>query len=82
MQRDRIHVMIGSKTAQLSLWTLTGTTTHPNGNWTFTDLYDFTGGSDGGGPVGNVTLDANGNLFGTTNYGGTYGWGVVFEITQ
>src|SRR5579863_1431365 len=28
-----------------------------NGNWTFTDLYDFTGGSDGGYPEGNVTID-------------------------
>ena len=51
------------------------------GAWTYTDLYDFTGGSDGGYPVGDVTLDANGNLFGTASAGGSNDYGVVWEIT-
>jgi hypothetical protein len=28
-----------------------------------------------------VAFDANGNIFGTASEGGTYGFGVVFEIT-
>ncbi len=53
---------------------------HNNGSWTYTDLYDFTGGADGASP-GGLVLDANGNLWGTTWQGGAYGYGVVFEIT-
>lgn len=49
------------------------------------DLHDFTG-RDGGMPSSPVTLDANGNLYGATEYGGTsincqLGCGVVWEIT-
>jgi uncharacterized repeat protein (TIGR03803 family) len=48
-------------------------------------LYDFTGGSDGGTPEDKLIVDASGNLYGTTFYGGTGscngGCGVVFEIT-
>lgn len=49
--------------------------------WTYTDLYDFTGGSDGAGPVGNLAMDANGNLYGVTSGGGSKSGGVIFEIT-
>jgi len=45
-----------------------------------TVLYSFTGGADGGSPVGGVTLDSKGNLYGTTNVGGASGAGVVFKI--
>jgi len=60
--------------------------TPSNGGWTETDLYDFTGGSDGCGPLGNVIFDAKGNLYGTTYACGANscngdGCGVVFEIT-
>jgi uncharacterized repeat protein (TIGR03803 family) len=55
--------------------------TPSNGTWTFTDLYDFTGGTDGGVPYGGVAVDANGDVFGTTSLGGTNNQGVVFEIT-
>jgi uncharacterized repeat protein (TIGR03803 family) len=34
--------------------------------WTHTVLYPFTGGSDGAEPYKGVTLDAQGNLHGTT----------------
>ncbi len=47
-------------------------------------LYAFTGGADGGNPLGGVTLDAAGNVYGTTSDGGsasgTSGNGVVFKI--
>jgi uncharacterized repeat protein (TIGR03803 family) len=62
------------------------------GGWNFTDLHDFTGGADGANPIGNVTLDQSGNLYGTTSAGGIQsnncnsenwpGCGVVWEITQ
>lgn len=54
--------------------------TPSNGSWIYTDLYDFTGGSDGGTPYSNVLIDANGNLYGTASIGGT-GNGTVWEIT-
>jgi uncharacterized repeat protein (TIGR03803 family) len=47
-----------------------------------TALYTFTGGADGGGPLGGVILDSKGNLYGTTNYGGAPGAGVVFKIDE
>lgn len=51
-----------------------------NGSWTETVLHDFVV-SDGQYPAGSVLVDANGNLYGTTSYGGAYGNGVVWEIT-
>ena len=53
----------------------------PQPPWTYTSLHDFTGGSDGGNPYGNVAFDASGNLYGTTSNGGAYYVGVVWEIT-
>jgi uncharacterized repeat protein (TIGR03803 family) len=52
-----------------------------NGDWKFADLYDFADGSDGGDPYGSLAIDTHGNIFGTTNLGGTDNQGVVFEIT-
>jgi uncharacterized repeat protein (TIGR03803 family) len=53
--------------------------------WTFQDLFDFNG-TDGATPV-SITMDATGDLFGTTIAGGSStnckdGCGVVFELTQ
>ena len=52
------------------------------GGWNYTDLYDFTGGDDGGGPESPVVLDAQGNVYGTTYFYGFYYDGVAFKITQ
>ena len=49
-------------------------------NWTEAPVYSFTG-PDGAGPFAGVILDSNGNLFGTTQQGGLYGFGTVFELT-
>ena len=38
--------------------------------WEKTNLYEFTGKTDGGNPVGGVVLDKSGNLYGATNWGG------------
>jgi uncharacterized repeat protein (TIGR03803 family) len=50
-------------------------------SWTYTDLYDFTGGNDGEYPYGNLVMDAGGNLYGTTELGGANQMGVIWEIT-
>lgn len=57
-----------------------------NGSWTYVDLHEFTGRSDGGGPFGGIALDTEGNLYGTATAGGTVlycsgGCGVVWKIT-
>ena len=46
-----------------------------------TVLYNFTGGADGAQPVAGLVRDAAGNLFGTTEFGGTANLGVVFEVS-
>src|SRR6202041_2058467 len=56
------------------------------GAWTETGLYSFTGGTDGGYPVGGVIQDAADNLYGTTLFGGldssycSFDCGVVFKL--
>jgi uncharacterized repeat protein (TIGR03803 family) len=51
---------------------------------TFAVLYSFKGGSDGANPLDGVVLDAAGNLYGTTQYGGypclPPGCGTVFKL--
>ena len=51
-----------------------------NGAWKYSLIHRFTGGPDGDYPNG-LTMDSKGNLYGTTTLGGTYNFGVVFEIT-
>lgn len=63
-----------------------------NGSWTEKVLHNFGGGADEDGPngyhpYGGLVMDAAGNLYGTTFYGGTYGGalgfgGVVFELSS
>jgi len=43
-------------------------------------LFKFTGHANGGGPAGNLLRDAQGNLYGTTYWGGTHFHGVIFKI--
>jgi hypothetical protein len=55
----------------------------PSSNgWTYTSLYDFTGGLDGAAPRCQLVFDSQGNLYGTASIGGANGLGVVFEISQ
>src|SRR5436309_7402821 len=57
----------------------------PNG-WVHTVLYSFTGGADGGEPYKGVTLDREGNLYGSAVTGGSGscegGCGVVYKLTN
>jgi uncharacterized repeat protein (TIGR03803 family) len=57
--------------------------TPTQGGWDHQVLYSFTGGLDGGSPYyGSLALDAAGNLFGTTRYGGEAQLGTVFKLTR
>jgi len=55
-------------------------TPNSGGTWTETVLYSFAGGSDGANPYAGVIFDDGGNLYGTTMYGGNYGYGTVYEL--
>jgi uncharacterized repeat protein (TIGR03803 family) len=47
-----------------------------------TVLYNFSGaGADGSSPSGELLVDSQGNLYGTTTSGGSNGYGMVFKIT-
>jgi len=46
-----------------------------------TVLHTFTGGADGGNPQARLVLDPSGNLYGTTQHGGTYLKGTVFKLS-
>src|SRR5215471_3245760 len=57
---------------------------------TFTVIHAFTGNQDGAGPYASLTLDAGGNIYGTTIGGGNRsgfpcnpgGCGVVFKLSR
>jgi uncharacterized repeat protein (TIGR03803 family) len=84
---------VASSTSQSSLGSVFELS--PNGGtWSFSTLYSFTGGADGGEPQ-SIALDHHGDIFGTTYDGGisnpnvcydsydnNSGCGVVFEISH
>lgn len=47
----------------------------------FQVIYTFLGGGDGAFPEGGLIQDSAGNLYGTTNAGGAFGFGTVFKLT-
>jgi len=51
-----------------------------NGGWT--TLYDFTGGTDGGTPLGGLLQVSATNFLGTASAGGNDSLGTVFNLTQ
>ena len=51
-----------------------------DGSWSETVLYSFLGGDDGYDPVAGLVMDAAGNLYGTTYYGGAPNDGIVFKL--
>jgi len=50
-------------------------------SWTESVLWDFTCGNDGCNPYAGVIFDSLGNLYGTTQFGGTFGEGTVYELS-
>jgi uncharacterized repeat protein (TIGR03803 family) len=54
----------------------------PEGGWAEKTLHAFNdNGKDGSYPSAGLIFDAAGNLYGTTDLGGTYGYGAIFELT-
>lgn len=53
--------------------------TYKNSTWIFTSIYTFNY-SDGSQPAGRVLFGPDGKLYGTTTYGGAFGYGVVFSL--
>ncbi len=51
-------------------------------SWTEHVLYQFAGGADAQLPTGGVIFDSAGNLYGTTESGGSHGKGTVFQLTS
>ncbi len=49
--------------------------------WTQSVIWNFTGGSDGGGPYAGVIFDNAGNLYGTVGSGGSGGYGTIYELS-
>jgi uncharacterized repeat protein (TIGR03803 family) len=72
----------GGKSGDGIVYKLTPVTSgKKKGTWTEKVLYSFKGGAkDGSNPWAEVLLDASGNIYGTTQYGGKYGEGTVFEL--
>jgi uncharacterized repeat protein (TIGR03803 family) len=52
------------------------------GNWNGRVLHAFSEGLDGGTLYGSLAIDKSGNLYGTTYYGGKFGFGTVFELIR
>jgi uncharacterized repeat protein (TIGR03803 family) len=65
---DAVHLAPGS------IWRVT-----PSGGYSV--LYYFQGGADGVTPNGGLVLDIHGNLYGTTDAGGSANLGTVFKMT-
>jgi uncharacterized repeat protein (TIGR03803 family) len=77
----------GDGTSQYGdVFRLTATSLKPE-PWTLTVLHGFHTQTDGGQPASAPSIDAAGNLYGTTQYGGTGqscqgGCGTVFKVSQ
>ena len=58
-------------------------TPSPDGTWTESVLYNFTGHTDGGTPIGGLGIDGSGNLYGSTVNGGdpSAQCGTTFELS-
>lgn len=58
-----------------------GTVFKLTGSGKETVLHSFVNGSDGAFPHDGLVRDKAGNLYGTTEEGGRFGWGTVFKVT-
>src|ERR1035438_4915468 len=76
------HIHISTVLAISIGFALTVVATHSSQAQTFTVLHSFTGGQDGALPAVGLTMDAAGNLYGTTLEGGTRNYGVVFKLSH
>ena len=83
---SRRHLTAASAALTLAVVLGLGVATQSAQAQTFKVLYNFTGGSDGGRPIGQPVIDDNGNIFGTATLGGSgngdYGYGTVWEYSS
>jgi len=56
--------------------------TPSNGAWLESVIFNFANGPSGYQPYDTLTIDQQGNLYGTTSVGGEGGGGTVFKLTQ
>jgi uncharacterized repeat protein (TIGR03803 family) len=56
-------------------------THNPDGSWSGQILHEFTGGNDGAMPFCCLSFDNAGNLYGTAQTGGAFGYGTLFRLT-
>jgi uncharacterized repeat protein (TIGR03803 family) len=49
---------------------------------TYIQLFTFAGNVEGSSPTATLVQAADGNLYGTTQYGGTFNKGAIFRMTQ
>jgi len=80
MRGKRLSIGLRAVLATLIV-TLLATSTWAATNWNEKVLHNFGNGTDGYHPEAGLILDAAGNLYGTTYWGGNYGDGTVFELT-
>jgi len=79
-QRDHFSLVSFGKA---SLWLVIALSTVLAPAQTFQILHNFTGGRDGANPEDGLTIDRNGNLYGTASAGGIHGYGCQnFRGTQ
>ncbi len=55
--------------------------TRSGSGWTESVVWNFTDGNDGASPMSGVIFDSAGNIYGTTNAGGSNGFGTVYELS-
>ena len=77
---DALYGTAGGGTAGL-VFELTPPAGGGNGPWTEAVIYNFEGGTDGINPVTGLTLNNEG-IYGTTEGGGEFGFGTVFQLTR
>ena len=70
--------MGGGSGGQGTVFRIANPTTSP----TFSVIYSFAGGDDGGHPVASLMQASDGDLYGTTLYNGRFDEGVVFRISD
>src|SRR5271169_2450546 len=80
MQRKQVFRIILGVLAIMTLTLVMGSSAWAAGKYKTLHTFKQTG-VGGDLPLGGLTFDAAGNLYGTTEYGGAHGYGTVFELT-